>query len=113
VQASPRTVAYRSRTTRCRHGRKNKSHRSDGYKRHIAPELDSGAIIAGEVLPAYRPAEEAMPCAQERRARLKGLEIGELSIDRGSVFGPVVDEIVGRGGEAVCRPWVARPSELF
>jgi hypothetical protein len=95
-----------------RHGRKSKSQRFNGYKRHIATDLDSGAIVAGEVTPANRPEELAMPALQADIAR-QGFEIAELFIDRGYISSPVVDKILGRGGEVICRPWVARNGALF
>src|SRR5262245_42084625 len=44
-----------------RHGRKTKSKRFDGYKRHLAIDLDTLLILAVAVLPANRPEEEAAP----------------------------------------------------
>ena len=95
-----------------RHGRKSKSKRFNGYKRHIATDLDSGLILSGAITPANRPEEEAAPGLAEDIAR-QGLEIEELFIDRGYVKAPLVDEILGRGGEIVCRPWVARGKSVF
>lgn len=95
-----------------RHGRKSKSQRFNGYKRHIATDLDSSAILACEVTAANRPEEEAMPALQTDIAR-QGLKIGELFIDRGYVSSPVVDDVIGAGGEVICRPWVARNGALF
>jgi hypothetical protein len=42
-----------------RHGRKSKSKRFNGYKRHIARDLDSKLILSCAVAPANRPEEEA------------------------------------------------------
>ena len=41
-----------------RHGRKSRSKRFDGYKEHIARDLDFPAIVACAVTPANRPEEE-------------------------------------------------------
>ncbi len=95
-----------------RHGRKSKTKRFNGYKRHIATDLDSGLILSGAITPANRPEEEAAPGLAEDIAH-QGLEIDELFIDRGYVKAPLVDEILGRGGEIVCRPWVARSKGVF
>jgi hypothetical protein len=95
-----------------RHGRKSKTKRFNGYKRHIATDLDSGLILSGAITPANRPEEEAAPGLTEDIAR-QGREIAELFIDRGYVKAALVDEILGRGGEIVCRPWVARGKGLF
>ncbi len=95
-----------------RHGRKSKTKRFDGYKRHIATDLDSGLILSGAITPANRPENEAAPGLAEDIAH-QGLEIDELFIDRGYVKARLVDEILGRGGEIVCRPWVPRGKGIF
>jgi len=105
----PRTAASRSRTRRCR---KSKTKRFNGYKRHIATDLDSGLILSGAITPANRPEEEAAPSLAEDITR-QGFEIGELFIDRGYVKSPLVDEVLGRGGEIVCRPWMSRAKDVF
>jgi hypothetical protein len=95
-----------------RHGRKSKTKRFNGYKRHIASDLDSGLILAGAITPANRPEEEAAPELQ-RDIALQGLEIAELNIDRGYVASPLVDQILGAGGDVICKPWVARNGTSF
>jgi hypothetical protein len=95
-----------------RHGRKSKTKRFNGYKRHIATDLDSGLILAGAITPANRPEEEAAPELQQDIA-LQGLEIAELYIDRGYVASPLVDEILGAGRDVICKPWVARNGKSF
>jgi hypothetical protein len=67
-----------------RHGRKSKSKRFNGYKRHIATDLDTDLILACAVTPANRPEEEAAPVLQadlERQRR----RIAEMHIDRGYI----------------------------
>jgi hypothetical protein len=95
-----------------RHGRKSKSKRFNGYKRHIAVDLDSGLILSGAITPANRPEEEAAPQLAEDIAN-QDLEIGELFIDRGYVKAALVDHVLGRGGEIVCRPWVPTGKGVF
>ncbi len=95
-----------------RHGRKSKSKRFNGYKRHIATDLDNGLILAGAITPANRPEEEAAPELQQDIA-LQGLKIAELYIDRGYVASPLVDEILGTGGDVICKPWVAHNGKSF
>ncbi len=46
--------------TAMRHGRKSKSKRFNGFKRHIAADVDHGLILACAITPANRPEEEAM-----------------------------------------------------
>jgi hypothetical protein len=95
-----------------RQGRKSKSKRFNGYKRHIATDLDSGLILSGAITPANRPEDEAAPELARDIAR-QGFAIGALFIDRGYVKAALVDEILGRGGEIVCRPWVPRSRTAF
>ena len=95
-----------------RHGRKSKTKRFNGYKRHIATDLDSGLILSGAITPANRPEDEAAPGLAGDIAS-QGLEIGALFIDRGYVKAALVDDIIGRGGEIVCRPWIARNKGAF
>ncbi len=95
-----------------RHGRKSKTKRFNGFKRHIATDLDSGLILSGAITPANRPEDEATPGLAGDIAK-QGLEIGKLYIDRGYVKAGLVDEVLGRGGEIVCRPWIARNKGAF
>jgi hypothetical protein len=95
-----------------RHGRKSKSKRFNGFKRHIATDLDSGLILSGAITAANRPEEEATPGLAGDIAKM-GLEIGTLYIDRGYVKADLVDDVLGRGGEVVCRPWIARNKGAF
>ena len=49
-----------------RHGRKSRSKRFDGYKEHIARDLEFPAIVACAVTPANRPEElGAVPIAED------------------------------------------------
>jgi hypothetical protein len=90
-----------------RHGRKSKSKRFNGYKQHIAADLDTGLIAACSVTPANRPEEEAMPDIKADIDR-QGRIVGELSIDRAYINSALVSEIVAAGGEVVAKPWAAR-----
>ncbi len=95
-----------------RHGRKSKSKRFNGYKRHIATDLDSDLILAGAITPANRPEEEAAPELRRDIEQL-GRGIDELNIDRGYIASPLVDEVLGTGGQVICKPWVARNGKSF
>jgi len=95
-----------------RHGRKTKSKRFNGYKRHLAVDLDTLLILSVAVLPANLPEEQAAP-RLARDIASQGLRIGALHIDRGYINAPLVDEIIRRRGRVVCRPWVARNGKNF
>lgn len=96
-----------------RHGRKSKSKRFNGYKRHIAADLDTDLILACAITPANRPEEEAVPNLQADIVRQPRGLIGELSIDRGYIGSDLVTELIAVGHEVLCKPWVARNGSLF
>lgn len=95
-----------------RHGRKTKSKRFNGYKRHLAIDLDTLLILAIAVLPANRPEDEAAP-GLVADITSQGLSIGALFIDRGYINAPIVDDLLARRGVVVCRPWLARNGDHF
>jgi hypothetical protein len=95
-----------------RHGRKSKSKRFNGFKRHIAADVDRGLILACAMTPANRPEDEAMPYLTDDLAR-QGLAVDHLLIDRGYINSPLVDEVLGRRGTIVCKPWTSRNGRLF
>jgi hypothetical protein len=88
-----------------RHGRKSSSKRFNGYKRHIAADLDIGLILACAVTPANRPEGEAAPELLADIAH-QGFTIGQLYIDRGYINSSMVDDVLGREGDVFCKPWV-------
>ena len=95
-----------------RHGRKSKTKRFNGYKQHIAADIDRDLILACAVTPANRPEGEAGPGLQADIERQK-LKIGELYIDRAYVNCNVVDDVLARKGTVVCKPWASRNKKLF
>jgi hypothetical protein len=97
-----------------RHGRKSKSKRFNGYKRHIAADLDSGLILSCGVRPANRPEEEALSELVEDIKRSPcGGEIAELHIDRGYIASDTVRDLSQRGVDVLCKPWVPHNGKLF
>ena len=90
-----------------RHGRKSKSKKFNGYKEHIARDLDLPIIVACFVTPANRPEEEgAVPIRDD--IELQGFSITELHIDRAYVHSPIVADLVNAGGSVFSKPWGAR-----
>jgi hypothetical protein len=90
-----------------RHGRKSKSKRFDGYKEHIARDLDVPAILAAAVTPANRPEEEgAAPLAED--IERQGFTLSELHIDRAYVNSPLVSSMLSRGDSVFSKPWAQR-----
>ena len=97
-----------------RHGRKSKSKRFDGFKEHIAADLDSDLIVACAVTAANRPEDEAVPQLQEDMQR-QAIGIAELSVDRAYINSELVQKVREDGGDILCKPWSGRNSqaELF
>jgi hypothetical protein len=95
-----------------RHGRKSKSKRFNGFKRHIAADVDRGLILACAITPANRPEEEAMPALTQDLAR-HGLDVGQLLIDRAYINSALVDDVLSRRGKIVCKPWKSHNGRLF
>lgn len=97
-----------------RHGRKSKTKRFDGYKRHVATDLDTALILACAVTPANRPEQEAGADLQRDIGRFPCRStIGELFIDRGYINSPVVNDVLDAGGAVICKPWRAGNGSLF
>jgi hypothetical protein len=95
-----------------RHGRKSSSYAFNGYKRHIATDLDSGLIVAVAVTPANLPEQAAMPVLQDDLEHQR-IEVDELYIDRGYIASDFVEQVVATKGEVICRPWQFSNRGLF
>jgi len=95
-----------------RHGRKSKSRRIDGYKRHVATDLDTQAIVACAITPANQPEGEAL---EGLKADIDAQEIrfSEAHFDRGYMGSPVVEQIAAQGAAIICKPWKQDNGELF
>jgi len=78
----------------------------------LCEEVATLKQIMSQYPPANRPEDEAVPDLSADITR-QGLTIDELYIDRGYVKSPLVDEMLGRGAEIVCRPWVPRNGKAF
>lgn len=95
-----------------RHGRKSKSRRIDGYKRHVATDLDSQAILACAITPANQPEREALG---ELKADIDGQDIrfSQAHLDRGYMGSAVIEQIAAQGAEIICKPWKQDNGEYF
>ncbi len=93
-----------------RHGRKSKSQRFNGYKEHIAADVDNGVILACAVTPANVAEEEAAPLLKTD-VEAQGFNVIELLIDRGYLNSSIVDDVERAGGEVVCKPWPTRSAK--
>jgi IS5 family transposase len=92
-----------------KHGRKSRTKRIDGYKRHIA--IANGLILATAVEPAnvreYEPAARLLEAAKRHGT----LEV--LDIDRGYLASPAVAELHRSGVVINSRAWKTTNHDLF
>jgi hypothetical protein len=89
-----------------RHGRKSRSVRVDGYKRHVLHDLDTGLIRAVGITPANVPEASVTEAISSDLAR-QGVSLKELHIDRAYLSSQLVrersDEL-----EVYCKAWPVR-----
>lgn len=95
-----------------RHGRKTKTKRFNGYKRHVATDLASCAILACALTPANHAEHEALAPLKADIER-QGIHIGEAHFDRGYISSEEVSKVEQQGGEIVCKPWRTKNGDLF
>jgi hypothetical protein len=95
-----------------RHGRKSKSSRVDGYKRHLAVDLDTQLTLAAALLPANRPETEAAGVLFGDIER-QGLAVAQLHHDLGYLAAPDVLRRHGEGMEIHCKPFPLRNGDRF
>jgi len=91
-----------------RHGRKSKSKRFDGYKEHIARDLDVPVIVAAAVTPANRPEEEGAAPLADDMERQRFLVV-ELHVDRAYVNSSLAETVFAARGKVIAKPWATRP----
>ncbi len=108
--AADRRVSITDREMR--HGRKSQSKRFNGFKRHIAADVDRGLILACAITPANRPEAEAISSLTVDMAH-QGLDVDHLLIDRGYINSTLVDDVLARRGKIVCKPWKSHNGSLF
>lgn len=97
--------------TEMRHGRKSRSVRIDGYKRHVLRDLDSGLIAAVGVTAANAPeASVAEPLKADLDAQKVTLK--ELHIDRAYLSSTLVSERTPEL-EIYCKAWPVQQGPHF
>jgi hypothetical protein len=95
-----------------RHGRKSRTKAFDGYKRHIARDLDSQLIRACALTPANRPEGEAVP-ALKADLDHQHVRVDELNIDRAYIKTELARDVFERTRRVISRPWPDRRGQLF
>ncbi len=89
-----------------RHGRKSAQRRVDGYKRHIAVDLDEKIILAVGVTPANLAENTALSTLLDD-VENQGRTLVSLYIDRGYLGSPSIPILNDAGTRIVCKPWPA------
>ncbi len=94
-----------------RHGRKSRSVRVDGYKRHVLHDLDTGLVRAVGITPA-NVAEASVTKEIDADLEPQGVRLTELHIDRAYLSSHFVrersDEL-----EIYCKAWPVREGKRF
>jgi hypothetical protein len=94
-----------------RHGRKSRSVRVDGYKRHVLHDLDTGLIRAVGVTPA-NVAEASVTKAISEDLEQQKVALKELHIDRAYLSSHLVRER-GTNLEIYCKAWPVHDGKYF
>jgi Transposase DDE domain/Transposase domain (DUF772) len=94
-----------------RHGRKSRSVRVDGYKRHVLHDLDSGLVRAVGITPANVP-EASVTEAIKTDLAAQQAQLAELHIDRAYLSSSLVRE---RSADLLiyCKAWPVRNGPRF
>ncbi len=94
-----------------RHGRKSRSVRVDGYKRHVLHDLDTDLIRAVGITPANVPEASVTEAISADLARQEAF-LKELHIDRAYLSSHLVRER-SSDLEVYCKAWPVRNSKRF
>jgi len=97
-----------------RHGRKSKSKRFNGYKQHIANDLDTELILACSVTPANRPeGEGATGLQKDLSLSPRRVDVGEVFVDRAYASSELVENAEANGATVFCKPRNPTNGALF
>lgn len=94
-----------------RHGRKSRSVRVDGYKRHVLHDLDTGLIRAVGITPANVPEASVTQAISEDLSEQE-VCLEELHIDRAYLSSHLVRER-SKDLKVYCKAWPVRESKRF
>jgi hypothetical protein len=94
-----------------RHGRKSRSRVINGYKRHIARDVESSLILAATVRPANEPEHRAADLLRPD-IQMFG-EVEEFHIDRGYLASQWTQHLYETGKRILAKPWPVRNGNLF
>src|SRR5262249_38122286 len=94
-----------------RHGRKSRSVRVDGYKRHVMRDLDSELVVAVGITPANIP-EARVAEAIKSDLDQQQITLKQLHIDRAYLSSTLVSERAPEL-EIYCKAWPVREGPFF
>lgn len=94
-----------------RHGRKSRSVRVDGYKRHVLRDLDSELVVAVGLTPANAP-EASVADGIKSDLKQQQRTLTELHIDRAYLASTLVRERSAEL-EIFCKAWPVRDGPFF
>ena len=86
-----------------RHGRKSSAKTVNGFKEHMALDLDSNVTREVVVCPANHPEHEAVELLAEELE--KGAGLFQLDIDLGYMASPRIAQWAAQGVHIIARPW--------
>ncbi len=86
-----------------RHGRKSSSRTINGFKQHIAIDLESKLILATCLRPANEAEHKASELLKPKVLRYGSVE--EISIDRGYLAATWTAELYNEGKNVIAKPW--------
>lgn len=94
-----------------RHGRKSSSRTINGYKQHIAIDMDNKLILATCVRPANEPEHEAAAVLKPQIEQWG--EVEEYQVDRGYLAADWTKKLFESGKTVVCKPWTPAKTGRF
>jgi len=95
-----------------RHGRKSKTSRVDGFKRHIAMDVETKVILGVAITPANRPEGEAAAALLDSIKR-HAENVSDLHIDRGYLAAQAVNDQRESGTRVHCKAFPLHNRDHF
>jgi Transposase DDE domain/Transposase domain (DUF772) len=96
-----------------KHGRKSKKQRIDGFKRHVAVDLNTSGLVCAVALTAANQPERVAAADLFADVERLGGTVGELYIDRGYLDDEAIELRREGGLHVTCRPFPVRNGALF
>lgn len=100
------------RDPQMRHGRKSKSSRFDGFKRHLGIDLTAKLVIAAAITPGNRPEGEAAPTLFAE-VEGQGFSVEDCHIDRGYLAAEAIEQRRAAGMRVHCKAFPLRNRGRF